>query len=106
MLYAFILTALILAVLFGLRLKYPATAFGTKPRHDLPGPRGLPLLGDLLEVYPHRLHILSWITSMGRQYGELFSWTVPLTGRTIVINRPEWIDHVHKSAINYWSARP
>ncbi|KZT10650.1 cytochrome P450 [Laetiporus sulphureus 93-53] len=97
MLYAYILTVLILAVLFGLCLKYPATALGTKPRLDLLGPQGLPVLGNLLDIYPHRLHILSWITAMGRQYGELFSWTVPLTGRTIVINRPEWIDHVHKN---------
>lgn len=75
---------------------YPDRYIGTKSRPDLPGPRGLPLIGNLLQMFPHRKRMLHHVHEMEQQYGELFTFTTPGWGRSIFINRPEWLEHVRK----------
>lgn len=38
---------------------------------DLPGPRGLPILGNLLQIEPERIHLV--LEGWARQYGSLFT---------------------------------
>jgi cytochrome P450 len=55
---------------------------------DLPGPRGLPLLGNALQIRPARLHLIA--EGWGRKYGETFRFR--LAGREVlVIKNPETI---------------
>ncbi|KAH7917159.1 cytochrome P450, partial [Leucogyrophana mollusca] len=87
--------ALTLLTLFGLAvLAYPDHFIGTKARPDLPGPRGIPLLGNILQILPHRRRMLQCLSELERHYGELFTFTMPGRGRTIVVNRPEWLEHM------------
>ncbi|EGO28594.1 putative monooxygenase [Serpula lacrymans var. lacrymans S7.9] len=77
-------------------MAYPDRYFGTKSRPDLPGPRGIPLLGNLIQLLPHRKRMLFYLAELEHQYGELFTFTMPGWGRNIVINRPEWLEHTRK----------
>ena len=69
---------------------------GTMDRPDLPGPRGYPLIGNLPLIFRHRNGMLRFLDGMEYLYGPLYTFTLPGWGRTIVINRPEWLDHVRK----------
>jgi hypothetical protein len=40
-------------ILIYLLIKYPDRSIGTKPRRDLNGPKGLPLIGNLLDIFKH-----------------------------------------------------
>ena len=55
---------------------------------DLPGPRGLPILGNALQIDPSRLHLIA--EEWSRKYGDYFR--VRLGGRELlVIKNPEAI---------------
>jgi cytochrome P450 len=55
---------------------------------DLPGPRGLPILGNSLQIDPSRLHLVA--EEWGRKYGDYFRCHIG--GRTLlVIQNPEAI---------------
>ena len=55
---------------------------------DLPGPRGLPILGNSLQIDPARIHLIA--EAWGRKYGDYFR--VRLGGRQLlVMKNPESI---------------
>lgn len=90
------LTPLFLLVVVLCMIYYPDRCIGTIARPDLPGPPGLPLIGNLIQLMPHRKRMLRHLGRLESQYGELFTFTMPGWGRNIVINRPEWLEHVRK----------
>ena len=58
---------------------------------DLPGPRGLPILGNSLQIDPSRLHLVA--EEWGRKYGDYFRFRL---GRRefLAIKNPETIASV------------
>ncbi|KAH9920284.1 cytochrome P450 [Fomitopsis serialis] len=88
--------AALLASVALLAYSYPNRCIGTVDRPDLPGPRGLPLIGNLLLVFQNRNGMLKFLDNMEATYGPLFTFTLPSLGRNIVINRPEWLEHMRK----------
>ena len=55
---------------------------------DLPGPRGLPILGNSLQIRPSRLHLI--LEEWSRRYGDYFR--VRIGGRELVVTKnPEAI---------------
>lgn len=76
--------------------RYPNRCIGTFDRSDLPGPRGLPLIGNMLLVFKHKDGMLKFLALMEDKYGPLFTFTLPSWGRNIVVNRPEWLEHIRK----------
>jgi len=58
---------------------------------DLPGPRGLPLLGNALDIKPKELHRL--LGSWANQFGPLFVFGVGST-RVLTIVEPDTIQHI------------
>ncbi|KAG0244347.1 hypothetical protein BGW41_008111 [Actinomortierella wolfii] len=82
--------------------KYRQTAVGTTHRKDLPGPRGLPLIGNLLTVLTVPItEISEFNMKMHEQYGKIFTFTVPFKGRMVHINDVEILDHVLRN--NFWA---
>ncbi|KAK0184460.1 cytochrome P450 [Armillaria mellea] len=79
-----------------LAFKFNDRWIGTKYRPDLPGPRGWPLIGNTILVFRHRNSMLHLLGKLQNSYGPLFTFTLPYWGRNIVINRPEWLEHVKK----------
>ncbi|KAH9915853.1 cytochrome P450 [Fomitopsis serialis] len=77
-------------------LLYPTYSVGTRRRKDLPGPTGLPLIGNLIQFFSVRTAVLLYLSSLQKHYGELYSFTMPGWGRNIVVNRPEWLEHIRK----------
>jgi cytochrome P450 len=63
-------------------------AAATRKIHDLPGPRGWPLIGNLLEVDSTRLHLTA--EAWSRTYGEYFRFRVA-DREFLVIANPEAI---------------
>ncbi|KAK0224317.1 cytochrome P450, partial [Armillaria fumosa] len=85
-----------LALFLCLAFKFSDRWIGTKYRPDLPGPRGWPLIGNTILVFRHRNSMLCLLGKLQNSYGPLFTFTMPYWGRNIVINRPEWLEHVKK----------
>ncbi|KAJ3551513.1 hypothetical protein NM688_g4661 [Phlebia brevispora] len=77
-------------------IKYPNRCVGTMDRPDLPGPPGYPIIGNMPLVFRHRKGMLGFLDLMQSIYGPLFTFTLPGWGRNIVINRPEWLEHMRK----------
>lgn len=80
-----------------LAIVYPDRCVGVASRLDLSGPKGLPFIGNLIQVWPYRRHMIKWMEEQAGVYGPLFTFTIPNWGRITVINRPEWLAHVKKS---------
>jgi hypothetical protein len=74
----------------------PDRYLGTRARPDLPGPRGWPLVGNSFDIFLNRKRMLMRFHELGVSYGELFSLTLPVWGRSITINNPQWLEHVKK----------
>lgn len=91
-----ILLSLAFTLLY-LVLRYPDRYIFTPPRPDLPGPRGVPLFGNLFQFYPWRAKSIQWMCWMLPQYNDLVAVTMPPWGRALVIGRPEWLVHVKLS---------
>lgn len=85
-----------------LTLKYRKTAYGIRTRTDIPGPMGLPFLGNTyqLVVLP-RNEVLQRQTANHEKYGPIYTMTIPGIGRIINILDPEMIDHVLR--VNFWA---
>lgn len=85
-----------------LTLKYRRTAYGIRTRTDLPGPMGLPFLGNTYQlVFLPRNEILQRQTANHEKYGPIYTMTIPGIGRIINISDPEMIDHVLR--VNFWA---
>lgn len=95
-LYPLIVVTALLSIAVSILLRYPSNAVGSRPRPDLPGPKGLPMIGNLLLMLklkdPH-----SWQLKAQQRYGPGYSFTLPGLGRLIDISRPDWIEHVQKT---------
>ncbi|KAI0744628.1 cytochrome P450 [Earliella scabrosa] len=87
-------------------IAYPDRYVTTNPRPDLPGPKGLPVLGNLLQVIPWRYHVLQWFIRLIEAYGPICTFTFPPWGRGILINRPEWLAHIKKADMQKYSRGP
>ncbi|KAG0222435.1 cytochrome P450 [Mortierella sp. GBAus27b] len=84
-------------------IKYRRTAFGARPRHDLDGPRGVPLLGNIFEVLrrPRTQNYQNQTRNHEIKYGSHYSVSLPGVGRIINIADPEMLDHVLR--VNFWA---
>ncbi|GJE95572.1 cytochrome P450 [Phanerochaete sordida] len=75
---------------------YRDIALSSSPNSGIPGQTGDPILGNLYELLLYKKDYMGWLSSNEDIYGPLFTYTVPGLGRSIVINRPEWLEHVKK----------
>ena len=93
-----ILTLLLAQTLFVVAIVwlYGNRAIGSS-HSTLPGPKGIPVLGNLRQLLPYKADLLGWIRDNEEIYGPLFTFTLPNHGRSIVINHPDWLEHVKKS---------
>ncbi|KAF9438655.1 hypothetical protein BGZ76_006216 [Entomortierella beljakovae] len=82
--------------------KYRNSAYGVPTRTDIPGPRGLPLFGNIYMVMMmSRLQVLQRQAEHHAKYGKIYTVTVPGVGRILNISDPEMIDHVLR--VNFWA---
>lgn len=79
--------------------RYPRRCVGTQDRPELPGPPGLPVIGNMIQLFQQRARMIGYLGDLERQYGPVFTFTMPFWGRNIVIQRPEWLDHVRRRRI-------
>ena len=93
---------ILVSCIISVAIAYPDRCVGVSSRSDLQGPRGLPFVGNLFHVWPYRRHMITWMEEQTHIYGKLFTFNIPVWGRTIVINRPEWLAHVKKSTFRYY----
>ncbi|KAF9092869.1 Protein kinase alk2 [Mortierella sp. AD031] len=93
-----VLVVYILAVI----VKYRNTAYGVKPRPDLKGPRGHPLIGNmiLMALIP-RNQVSQQNERMHEEFGSTWSFSVPKLGRIIQFKDPAVLEHVLKT--NFWA---
>ncbi|KAG0015378.1 hypothetical protein BGZ80_009893 [Entomortierella chlamydospora] len=82
--------------------KYRSTAYGAKPRYDLKGPRGLPLIGNMIMmITTPRDQISQQNERLHEEYGTTFAFSVPKLGRVIQFIDPDVLEHVLKT--NFWA---
>ncbi|CAG8807061.1 22862_t:CDS:2, partial [Dentiscutata erythropus] len=75
---------------------YPDCAIGTISRKDLVGPKGIPLIGNLISLLRRNTYV-QYEQELANKYGSLFTITVLQHGRTIVSNDTQTIEHVLKT---------
>ncbi|KAF9925370.1 hypothetical protein FBU30_004809 [Linnemannia zychae] len=93
---------LVLAYVLYLVYKYRRSVLFVHPRPDIPGPRGLPLIGNFWEMATVRRD--DFLQSQERnfaKYGKVYTMAIPGVGRTITFKDPEIMDHVLKT--NFWN---
>ena len=77
----------------GLTNKPKATS-ATRSLDDLPGPPGLPLIGNLHQIKPEKFHLI--LEQWAAQYGAAYK--IQLMGRRIVVTTdPKWTDQILKA---------
>jgi hypothetical protein len=82
--------------------KYRRTAYGTRPRHDLKGPRGLPMIGNTIEMISiPRNKMIQRNQFFHEKFGPVWAFSVPKLGRIIRFNDPDVLEHVLKT--NFWA---
>ncbi|KAF9927691.1 hypothetical protein FBU30_002955 [Linnemannia zychae] len=92
------------AYLIFILIKYRNTAIGVRPRPDLKGPRGHPLLGNVIELITRpktARYEIQEENHRSPEFGPIYSVTVPGLGRIINIADPEKLDHVLR--VNFWA---
>ena len=72
-----------MAIIEGLRVDSPVRRI-----RDLPGPRGLPLLGNALQIQRERLHRTA--EQWAREYGEVFRFRIGAR-EFVVVSNPEMV---------------
>ncbi|KAF9907269.1 Protein kinase alk2 [Linnemannia zychae] len=93
-----VLVVYILAFIF----KYRNTAYGVLPRPDLKGPRGHPLIGNLILIASTPPGQVSQQSErMHKEFGNTWTFSVPKMGRVIQFKDPAVLEHVLKT--NFWS---
>ncbi|KAF9965337.1 hypothetical protein BGZ70_005027 [Mortierella alpina] len=93
-------TALGLYLLYIL-LKFRDNAIGTR-RTPLPGPKGLPLIGNLLLFVRTPMSQISQLHDrFHEKYGSTWTFSMTGLGRTIMVNDPAVLEHVLKT--NFWA---
>jgi hypothetical protein len=86
-----------MGVLVAAVLKYPNRAFLTRARPDLKTPNGYPLLGNMPQMLRDQGNTLHSMNEGFKNLGNVYSLTIPLFGRVILVNTPEHFEHVLKS---------
>ncbi|KAK3807914.1 MAG: cytochrome P450 [Benniella sp.] len=82
--------------------KYRRTAYGTRPRHDLKGPLGLPMIGNTIEMISiPRNKMIQRNELYHEKFGPVWAFSVPKLGRIIRFNDPDVLEHVLKT--NFWA---
>ncbi|KAG9305219.1 hypothetical protein G9A89_010727 [Geosiphon pyriformis] len=95
----YFLTFLLLFTIY-LVVKYPDRGVGTTLRPDLKGPKGYPIIGNLLLI-SNRERANDTIYELNEKYGPNFTVTVP-GRRVIFLNTPEGLEHILKTnQLNY-----
>lgn len=81
--------------------KYPNRAFLTRARPDLEKCHavGYPLLGNMPQLLRNRSDSLNSMNTAFKHFGDVFTLTIPLFGRIILVNSPEIVEHVLKSKL-------
>ncbi|KAG0321315.1 hypothetical protein BGZ99_003964 [Dissophora globulifera] len=93
-------TALGLYLLYIL-IKYRDNVIGTR-RANLPGPTGLPLIGNFILFAMTPMNQISQLHDrFHEKYGSTWSFTMPGLGRSIMVNDPAAVEHVLKT--NFWA---
>ncbi|KAI1318426.1 hypothetical protein EDD11_006510 [Mortierella claussenii] len=93
-----LLGAYILYILF----KYRNSVYGLPTRTDIPGPRAIPLLGNIYQIIAlPRSQLLQRQTQNHAIYGKIYAMTIPGVGRVLSISDPEMVDHVLR--VNFWA---
>ncbi|KAF9288020.1 hypothetical protein BGZ68_000917 [Mortierella alpina] len=94
-------TALLAYILYVL-VKYRRSAYGVRPRPDIKGPPGWPLVGNLLEEMRNPPNqILQRQLADHEKYGSVYSIALPGFGRIINILDPKMVDHILR--VNFWA---
>ncbi|KAF8936130.1 hypothetical protein BGZ58_004563 [Dissophora ornata] len=77
-----------------LLFKYRNTAFGARPRPDIDGPRGFPMIGNTIEMMrrPRAKNYQLQTESHELHYGPFYTVSFPGVGRIINITEPEMVD--------------
>ncbi|CAG8592829.1 568_t:CDS:2, partial [Ambispora gerdemannii] len=74
---------------------YPNRAIGTSARLDLKGPKGLPIIGNLVLTAQNAERFNDHLSELSRKYGETCTYTLPGM-RIVVISTPKQVEHVLK----------
>ncbi|KAF9116297.1 hypothetical protein BGX27_003605 [Mortierella sp. AM989] len=94
------ITAVGLVALYYL-IKYPDNSVGTR-RSKIPGPKGLPLIGNLLWMASIKMTEISQMHDENHvKYGSTWTFSMPVLGRTFMVNDPAVLEHVLKT--NFWA---
>ncbi|KAF9109131.1 hypothetical protein BGX27_007955, partial [Mortierella sp. AM989] len=82
--------------------KYHRTSIGSKSRHDLKGPRGQPLIGNLVSMAISPLDQFNQLLQrMHGEFGPTWTFSLPALGRVIQFTDPNILEHVLKT--NFWA---
>ncbi|KAF9378734.1 hypothetical protein CPC16_011157, partial [Podila verticillata] len=93
--------ALVLYILYIL-FKYKRSVLGVRPRDEIPGPPGYPLIGNALDVIKTPLDkVLQDQVRLHETYGNTYTMSVPFVGRVINVRSPADVEHVLKT--NFWA---
>lgn len=92
---------LLLAIIFYTVYKYRRSVLFVRPRPDLPGPPGLPLIGNFWEMatVPKTDFHQSQERNFAK-YGRFYTMAIPGIGRTITVKDPEILDHILRT--HFW----
>lgn len=93
---------LVLSYILFIVYKYRRSVYGVRPRNELKGPRGLPLLGNFWGAATlKRNTVLQRMTKNHALYGKVYTEAIPRVGRVINIMDPEKLDHILR--VNFWA---
>ncbi|KAG9073273.1 hypothetical protein KI688_001065 [Linnemannia hyalina] len=93
---------LLLAIILYTVYKYRRSVLFVRPRPDLPGPPGLPLIGNFWEMATTPTAVFHQSQERNfAKYGRVYTMAIPGVGRTITVKDPEIMDHILKT--HFWN---